>query len=51
MMRTMLESLISEKGGNKPLRKDLPETSIPAFEAFHKNSFFFYHLLDFSSEL
>ncbi|KAL5460570.1 hypothetical protein EMCRGX_G034022 [Ephydatia muelleri] len=51
MMRTMLESLISEKGGNKPLRRDLPETSIPAFEAFHKNSFFFYHLLDFSRTL
>ena len=50
MMRTMLEALISEKGGRKSLRADLKENSIPDFEAFHKTSFFFGHLLNFSGE-
>ena len=50
MMRTMLEALISEKGGKKSLRADLKEVSIPDFENFHKNSFFFGHLLNFSGE-
>lgn len=50
MMRTMLEALISEKGGRKSLRADLKESSIPDFEGFHKISFFFGHLLNFSSE-
>ena len=50
MMRTMLESLLSEKGGRKPLRGDLKESSLPEFEAFHKTSFFFGHLLNFSGE-
>jgi len=50
MMRTMLESLISEKGGRKSLRADLKESSLPEFEAFHKNSFFFGHLLNFGGE-
>ncbi len=51
MMRTMLESLISEKGGRKSLRVDLKESSIPEFEAFHKTSYFFSHLLNFSGKL
>jgi hypothetical protein len=46
----MLESLLSEKGGRKPLRGDLKESSLPEFEAFHKTSFFFGHLLKFSGE-
>lgn len=50
MMRTMLEALISEKGGRKSLRADLKESSIPDFESFHKSSFFFGHLLKFSGE-
>ena len=50
MLRTMLESLLSEKGGRKPLRGDLKESSLPEFEAFHKNSFFFGHLLNFSGK-
>ncbi len=50
MMRTMLESLISEKGGRKSLRVDLKESSIPEFESFHKKSFFFGHLLNFSGK-
>lgn len=52
MMRTMLESLLSEKSvsGRKALRADLKDTNIPEFEAFHRNSFFFTHLLNFSSE-
>ena len=51
-MRTMLESLLSEKSvsGRKALRSDLKESNIPEFEAFHRNSFFFTHLLNFSSE-
>ena len=50
MMRTMLEALISEKGGRKSLRADLKESSIPDFESFHKSSFFFGHLLNFSGK-
>ena len=52
MMRTMLESLVSEKAvsGRKALRADLKESNIPEFEAFHRNSFFFSHLLRFSGE-
>ena len=52
IMRTMLQSLLSEKSvsGRKALRGDLKESSIPEFEAFHKNSFFFTHLLNFTSE-
>jgi cytoplasmic FMR1 interacting protein len=53
MMRTMLESLLSEKAvsGRKALRADLKESNIPEFEAFHRNSFFFSHLLKFSGTL
>ena len=50
MMRTMLEALISEKGGRKSLRAELKESSIPDFESFHKSSFFFGHLLNFSGK-
>lgn len=50
MMRTMLESLISEKGGKKMLRSELHQGSLPDFEMFHRTSFFFNSLLNFSSE-
>lgn len=49
MVRTMLESLTSEKAGKKSLRFDLKEGALQDFEIFHKNSFFFPHLLNFSS--
>lgn len=50
MVRTMLESLTSEKAGKKSLRFDLKEGALQEFETFHKNSFFFPHLLNFSSK-
>ena len=52
MMRTMLESLISEKTGaaKKPLKLDLKESSIPDFESFHRASFFYGKMLDLSCE-
>ena len=51
MMRTMLESLISEKGGSKKsLRSDLHAASLPDFELFHRNTFYFNHILNFDSE-
>ena len=51
MMRTMLESLISEKvSGKKSLRSELHQPSLPEFEQFHRTSFFFISLLNFSSE-
>ena len=46
----MLESLTSEKAGKKSLRFDLKEGALQEFETFHKNSFFFPHLLNFSSK-
>ena len=46
----MLESLTSEKAGKKSLRFDLKEGALQEFEMFHKNSFFFPHLLNFSSK-
>ena len=50
MMRTMLESLISDKTGaaKKPLKFDLKESSIPDFESFHRASFFYGKMLDLS---
>ena len=46
----MLESLTSEKAGKKSLRYDMKDTALQEFELFHKNSFFFPHLLNFSSK-
>ena len=46
----MLESLTSEKAGKKSLRYDMKESALQEFELFHKNSFFFPHLLKFSSK-
>lgn len=52
MVRTMLESLIADKSGSKKtLRSSLDGPIVVAIEDFHKQSFFFTHLLNFSGEL
>lgn len=52
MVRTMLESLIADKSGSKKtLRSSLDGPIVTAIEDFHKQSFFFTHLLNFSGEL
>lgn len=49
MVRTMLESLIADKSGSKKtLRSSLDGPIVVAIEDFHKQSFFFTHLLNFS---
>ncbi|XP_048589343.1 cytoplasmic FMR1-interacting protein 2-like [Nematostella vectensis] len=50
MVRTMLESIVSEKGAKK-MRKDLDKEHIDAIETFLKNSFFFSDLLRFGEVL
>ncbi|MEQ2183679.1 Cytoplasmic FMR1-interacting protein 2 [Goodea atripinnis] len=51
MVRTMLESLIADKSGSKKtLRSSLDGPIVVAIEDFHKHSFFFTHLLNFSAE-
>ena len=50
MVRTMLESLTSDKAGKKSMRSDIKETTVQEFELFHKTSFFFPALLNFSSK-
>lgn len=51
MVRTMLESLIADKSGSKKtLRSSLDGPIVVAIEDFHKQSFFFTHLLNFSGE-
>lgn len=51
MVRTMLQSIVSDKGGKKGMRKDLDKESIESIETFLKNSFFFDQLLRFSEIL
>uniref|UniRef100_A0A673WG49 Cytoplasmic FMR1 interacting protein 2 n=1 Tax=Salmo trutta TaxID=8032 RepID=A0A673WG49_SALTR len=52
MVRTMLESLIADKSGSKKtLRSSLDGPIVLAIEDFHKHSFFFTHLLNFSEAL
>ncbi|TNN52054.1 Cytoplasmic FMR1-interacting protein 2 [Liparis tanakae] len=52
MVRTMLESLIADKSGSKKtLRSCLDGPIVVAIEDFHKHSFFFTHLLNFSEAL
>uniref|UniRef100_A0AAX7TC51 Cytoplasmic FMR1 interacting protein 2 n=1 Tax=Astatotilapia calliptera TaxID=8154 RepID=A0AAX7TC51_ASTCA len=52
MVRTMLESLIADKSGSKKtLRSSLDGPIVTAIEDFHKQSFFFTHLLNFSEAL
>ena len=52
MVRTMLESLISSKAGAKrTLRKDIDGNMVMKIDEFHKNSFFWNYLLNFSKSL
>nr|XP_026694999.1 cytoplasmic FMR1-interacting protein 1 homolog [Ciona intestinalis] len=52
MVRTMLESLIAEKSGTKKaLRTLLDSHTIEAIEKFHRDSFFYASLLEFSETL
>lgn len=47
----MLESLIADKSGSKKtLRSSLDGPIVLAIEEFHKQSFFFTHLLNISGE-
>lgn len=49
MVRTMLESLIADKsGGKRTLRKDIDGQYLMAIDQFHKNSFYWNYLLNFS---
>ena len=49
MVRTMLESLIADKSGSKKtLRSGLEHPTILDIEKFHRESFFYTHLLNFS---
>ncbi|KAJ8297560.1 hypothetical protein KUTeg_024091 [Tegillarca granosa] len=52
MVRTMLESLIADKGGSKKsMRSNLEIPHITAIENFHKTSFFWNYLLNFNESL
>uniref|UniRef100_A0A8C7FPZ4 Cytoplasmic FMR1 interacting protein 1 n=2 Tax=Oncorhynchus TaxID=8016 RepID=A0A8C7FPZ4_ONCKI len=52
MVRTMLESLIADKSGSKKtLRSCLEGPTIMDMEKFHRESFFYTHLLNFSETL
>ena len=52
MVRTMLESLIASKAGSKrTLRKDVDSGMVIKIEEFHKQSFFWNYLLNFSKSL
>jgi cytoplasmic FMR1 interacting protein len=50
MVRTQLESLISDKAlsGRRTLRKDIDGQYLLAIDQFHKNSFYWSYLLNFS---
>lgn len=49
MVRTMLESLIADKsGGKRTLRKDIDGQYLVQIEQFHKTSFYWSYLLNFS---
>lgn len=51
MVRTMLESLVCDKGGKKVMRKELEKETVELIETFLKNSFFFEQLLHFNEVL
>ena len=53
MVRTMLESLISDKAasGKKTLRKDIEGQALFQIDQFHKSSFYWNYLLNFSQTL
>jgi len=48
MVRTMLESLISDRGGKRPPKKDIDQQHLTEIDNFHKMSFFWSYLLNFS---
>ena len=51
MVRTMLESLISDKsGGKKTLRKDMDGQHLCQIDEFHKTSFFWPYLLNINGK-
>lgn len=51
MVRTMLESLIADKsGGKRTLRKDIDGSCLVQIDQFHKTSFCWNYLLNFSGE-
>lgn len=51
MVRTMLESLTSDKsGGKRTLRKDIDGQYLVQIDQFHKISFYWSYLLNFSGE-
>lgn len=52
MVRTMLESLIADKSGSKKtLRSSLEGPTILDIEKFHRESFFYTHLINFSGKI
>lgn len=52
MIRTMLESLIADKSGAKrTLRKDIDGQYLMQIDQFHKTSFYWNYLLNFSGTL
>lgn len=52
MVRTMLESLIADKSGSKKtLRSSLEGPTIMDIEKFHRESFFYTHLINFSGKI
>ncbi|XP_064636208.1 cytoplasmic FMR1-interacting protein-like isoform X2 [Lineus longissimus] len=51
MVRTMLESLIDKGGGKRTLRSAIDANSLIAIDDFHKTSFFWNYLLNFSGTL
>lgn len=51
MVRTMLESLVADKSGSKKtLRSGLEGPTILDIEKFHRESFFYTHMLNFSGK-
>lgn len=52
MIRTMLESLIADKsGGKRTLRKDIDGQYLVQIDQFHKTSFYWSYLLNFSGKV
>ncbi|KAK4336866.1 hypothetical protein RND71_044022 [Anisodus tanguticus] len=53
MVRTMLESIISDKAasGKRTLRKDIDGPYLLTIDQFHKNSFYWSYLINFSQTL
>ncbi|XP_077992944.1 cytoplasmic FMR1-interacting protein 1-like [Glandiceps talaboti] len=53
MTRTMSESLIADRslGGKKTMKKEIDGPSLESISNFHKRSFFYNHMLNFSEAL